>query len=280
MKIETVSAHRCFDGVQGYYRHASELCGGNMRFAVFEPPQARRGKVPVLYYLAGLTCTEETFVLKAGAQRFAAELGLMLVASDTSPREARYPGDDESWDFGQGASFYLDATQEPWSGAYRMESYVVNELRKVVAANFPAHPQRRGIFGHSMGGHGALTLALRHPKLYQSVSAFAPVAAPTRSAWGQKAFRRYLGDDREAWLEHDASELIGRRPFGRRILIDQGLDDPYLSSQLQLPLFEAACLRHGQPLALRRHPGYDHGDFFIQSFIEDHLRFHASNLND
>jgi S-formylglutathione hydrolase len=278
MTIETISEHRCFDGIQGYYRHPSISCAGVMRFAVFQPPQAQTAPAPVLYYLAGLTCTEETFMVKAGAQRVAAELGLMLVAPDTSPRETRYPGDDESWDFGLGAGFYIDATQRPWSGAYRMESYVASELPALVAANFLADPRRQGIFGHSMGGHGALTLALRYPKQYQSLSAFAPVAAPSQCPWGEKAFSRYLGSNRAIWRDHDASELIARRPFGRPILVDQGLAAPFLAEQLHPHIFEAACMKSGQPLTLRRHDGYDHGYFFMQTFMEDHLRFHAALL--
>jgi S-formylglutathione hydrolase len=250
-----------------------------MRFAVFQPPQARARPVPVLYYLAGLTCTEETFMIKAGAQRVAAELGLMLVAPDTSPRETRYPGDDASWDFGLGAGFYIDATEKPWSGAYRMESYVAEELPVLVAASFPADPKRQGIFGHSMGGHGALSLALRHPQRFRSCSAFAPIAAPSRCPWGEKAFGGYLGADRARWREHDACELVARRPFGSPILVDQGLADPFLAEQLLPHLLEAACEKSGQALTLRRHEGYDHGYFFIQTFVADHLRFHSSQLS-
>ncbi|MEX0807593.1 MAG: S-formylglutathione hydrolase [Dongiaceae bacterium] len=278
MTIETISEHRCFDGTQGYYRHHSDSCRGPMKFSVYRPPQAARGPVPVLYYLAGLTCTEETFPIKAGAQRIASELGLMLVSPDTSPREARFPGDDESWDFGLGAGFYLDATEKPWSAAYRMESYVVRELPAVLAANFPADTGRQGIFGHSMGGHGALTLALKTPDRYRSLSAFAPIAAPMRCPWGEKAFSRYLGADRTTWRAHDASELMQQRKFGRPILIDQGLGDQFLAGQLHPHFFEEACQKVGQDLTLRRHEGYDHGYFFIQTFMEDHLRHHAAAL--
>ena len=278
MTFETISEHRCFGGIQGYYRHRSEACAGPMKFSVYRPPQAARGPVPVLYYLAGLTCTEETFPIKAGAQRVASELGLMLVSPDTSPREARFPGDDESWDFGIAASFYLDATEKPWSGAYRMATYVLRELPALLAANFPADTERQGIFGHSMGGHGALTLALKNPDRYRSLSAFAPIAAPTRVPWGEKAFSRYLGADRAAWRDHDASELVQRRKFGRPILIDQGLGDQFLANQLHPHVFEEACRKVGQDLTLRRHEGYDHGYFFIQTFMEDHLRHHAAAL--
>ncbi len=249
-----------------------------MRFAVFEPPQARERPVPVLYYLAGLACTEETFMVKAGAQRVAAELGLMLVAPDTSPRDTRYPGDADSWDFGLGAGFYIDATQTPWRCAYRMESYVACELPALIAAHFPADPERQGIFGHSMGGHGALILALRHSGQYRSLSAFSPISAPSRCPWGEKAFSRYLGPDLSLWSEHDATALITHRSIGRPILIDQGLADPFLIEQLNPHLLEAACEKSGQALILRRHKGYDHGYFFVQTFIEDHLRFHYSQL--
>ncbi|QDD65108.1 S-formylglutathione hydrolase [Herbaspirillum seropedicae] len=279
--LETLSEHGCFGGVQGYYRHASPAIGLDMRFSVFVPPQASKGSpLPVLFYLAGLTCTEETFMIKAGAQRVAAELGVILVASDTSPRGAGIAGESDSWDFGVGAGFYLDATQAPWSQHYRMESYVVDDLRRAVLDNFPADAQRMGVFGHSMGGHGALTLALRHRDVYRSVSAFAPIAAPINCAWGQKAFSHYLGTDRQAWKQHDASELMRalQTPFPQGILIDQGLADKFLAEQLLPERFEAACKEASQPLSLRRHAGYDHGYYFIESFMEDHLRFHHANL--
>ena len=277
--LETLAEHRCFGGVQGYYRHESRECGSPMRFSVYRPPAAQSGSVPVLYYLAGLTCTEETFAIKAGAQRVAAELGLMLVAPDTSPRIPRLPGDDSAWDFGLGAGFYVDATSEPWSPHYRMYSYVTRELPEIVAASFPARAGAQGIFGHSMGGHGALVCALRNPGSYQSLSAFAPIAAPSRCPWGTKAFSGYLGDDRKAWAEYDASELIARRAFPGRILVDQGSSDPFLREQLLPEAFEDAARSVGQDLELRRHPGYDHGYFFIASFVEDHLRHHAAALH-
>ncbi len=278
-QLKTVSEHRCFDGVQGYYAHASSEVGLDMRFAVYQPPQARKGPVPVLYYLAGLTCTEETFAIKAGAQRIAAALGLMLVAPDTSPRGANVPGETEAWDFGVGAGFYVDATADPWSKHYRMYSYVTRELPALIAAAFPADARRQGVFGHSMGGHGALVCALRNPGLYRSVSAFAPISAPMQSPWGTKAFSGYLGPDRANWRQYDASELVRAQHFGGSILIDQGLADRFLAEQLKPELFETACRDSGQSLTLRRHGGYDHGYFFIATFMEDHLRHHAAELS-
>ncbi|WP_034294879.1 S-formylglutathione hydrolase [Herbaspirillum sp. RV1423] len=281
MAAEVLSEHGCFGGVQGFYRHDSKEIGLPMRFSVFAPPQARQGPVPVLFYLAGLTCTEETFMIKGGAQRVAAELGIMLVAPDTSPRGAGIPGESDSWDVGVGAGFYLDATQAPWSRYYRMESYVAEELRRLILAEFPADAGRVGIFGHSMGGHGALTLALRHREAYRSVSAFAPIAAPSKCPWGEKAFGSYLGNDREAWLAHDASALMlkAQTPFPQGILVDQGLSDKFLAQQLLPQEFEAACVQARQPLELRRHEGYDHGYYFISTFMEDHLRFHHRILS-
>jgi len=250
-----------------------------MNFAVYAPPQAAHGKVPVVVYLAGLTCTQETFPIKAGAQRGAAELGLMLVAPDTSPRDTGFGGATGDWEFGEGAGFYLDATQPPWASRFRMETYIVEELAAMIAANFPADFGRCGIMGHSMGGHGALTLVLRHPDRYRSVSAFAPIVAPTQVPWGLKVFPRYLGDDRETWKGHDAFELVrsGRR-FDGTILIDQGDADPFLYGQLRPKLFVEACRAAGQPVELRMQPGYDHSYWFVQTFVEDHLRHHAQAL--
>lgn len=276
--VKVISEHMCFGGVQGFYAHASNEIGLEMKFSVFQPPQARSGKVPVLYFLAGLTCTEETFMIKAGAQRIAAELGLMLVAPDTSPRGANVPGEAESWDFGVGAGFYLDAAREPWSKHYRMYSYVTRELPALIAEKFPADALRQGIFGHSMGGHGALVCALRNPGQYRSLSAFAPIAAPMRCPWGKKAFTGYLGDDPAAWRDWDASELVQRTQFPGTILVDQGLADKFLPDQLYPEVFEAACKASGQALTLRRHEGYDHGYYFISTFMEDHLRHHAEQL--
>jgi len=278
--IETLSEHAAFGGVQGFYRHQSAAIGLPMRFGVFRPPQAIAGAaVPALVWLAGLTCTEETFAIKAGAQRVAAQLGLMLVTPDTSPRDTGVAGADASWDFGHGAGFYLDATQAPWAERWRMESHVTRELPELLAAHFPWRRDRLGVFGHSMGGHGALTLALRHPGAYRSVSAFAPVAAPTQCPWGVKAFTNYLGEDRSEWAAHDATELVKAGARAPALLVDQGLADKFLAEQLHVDRFEAACRAAGQSLTLRRHAGYDHGYFFIATFIEDHLRFHADALN-
>lgn len=280
--MELISQHGCHGGVQRFYRHDSVAIGLPMRFSVYLPPQAQAGaRVPVLFYLAGLTCTEETFMIKAGAQRFAAEHGLMLVAPDTSPRGAGLPGEADAWDFGVGAGFYVDATEVPWQKHWRMESYVAEELFELVTTALPGDAARVGIFGHSMGGHGALVLAQRHPQRFRSVSAFAPIAAPSRCPWGEKAFTGYLGSDRAAWAQYDASELMARQqgaPFPAGILVDQGLDDQFLQSQLHPEAFAAACQAVGQPLTLRRHSGYDHGYYFITSFIADHIRHHATQL--
>ena len=278
---EKLAEHRSHGGSVAYYRHPSTSTACAMRFGVYTPPAAAAGKVPVLYYLAGLTCNEETFLIKAGALRVAAELGLMLVAPDTSPRDVPLPGDRDSWDFGVAAGFYVDATAQPWAQHYRMETYVTQELPALIGEYFPADPARQGIFGHSMGGHGALTLALRHPQQYRSVSAFAPICAPTQCPWGQKAFAGYLGTDSKDWQAHDATALLAQLAPGtpqRPILIDQGEADPFLERELKPDLFEAACRAAGVPLILRRHPAYDHGYFFISTFVDDHLRHHAKQL--
>ena len=281
-RLELLSEHGSFGGVQRFYKHASSEIGLPMRFALYLPPQALAGqKVPLLTFLAGLTCTEETFTMKAGAQRLAAQLGLALLMPDTSPRNTGVDSEDHHWDFGAGAGFYLDATQAPWSGHWCMESYLLKELLPAVTAEFKLDGRRLGLFGHSMGGHGALTLALRHPGVFQSLSAFAPICAPTKCPWGHKAFTGYLGQDEATWVEHDASLLMGQQtavPYPKGILIDQGLADKFLAEQLYPEAFEAACAQAGQPLTLRRHAGYDHGYYFISSFIEDHLRHHAAAL--
>jgi S-formylglutathione hydrolase len=278
-ELVTRSKHRAFAGEVGFYSHASSEIGGEMRFAVYVPPQAQERPVPVLTWLAGLTCTEETFIIKAGALQHAAEFGLMLVAPDTSPRDRRHPGDDESWDFGLGAGFYLDATEAPWRDGYRMHDYVTKELPEVIGQHFPARRSAMGIFGHSMGGHGALVAALRNPGLYRSVSAFAPIAAPSQCPWGQKAFSRYLGPDQSSWAQWDATALVEAGARCPDLLIDQGEADPFLERELHPHLLEAACKAAGQKLTLRRHAGYDHGYYFISTFIADHIRHHAGVLN-
>lgn len=250
-----------------------------MRFAVYRPPQAKTQSVPVLYFLSGLTCTEENFMTKAGAQRLAAELGLMLVAPDTSPRGASIPDEDGSWDLGLGAGFYVDATESPWQKNYHMYSYVVEELPALINQNFSVRSDRMGIFGHSMGGHGALVCGLRNPQQYRSISAFAPIAAPMQSAWGQKAFSHYLGVDQATWKAYDASELVlTHADPNRPILIDQGTADSFLQSQLLPEVFAIACQQAGQPLTLRMQEGYDHGYYFIATFVGDHLQYHAAAL--
>ncbi len=278
---ELLSEHACFSGMQRFYRHDSQEIGLPMRFSVYLPPQASQGPVPAVIYLAGLTCNEETFMTKAGAQRLAAELGLALIAPDTSPRGANAPGEADAWDFGVGAGFYLDATAAPWAEHWRMESYILAELLPLLTGSLPIDADRIGIFGHSMGGHGALTLALRHPGRFKSLSALAPICAPSQCPWGRKAFAGYLGADESRWAEHDATALmncLGSAPYPGGILIDQGLADKFLAEQLHPQLFESACAAKAQPLTVRRHAGYDHGYYFIASFMDDHLRHHARQL--
>jgi S-formylglutathione hydrolase len=279
MTITTLSQNRCFGGVQGTYAHESTETGCTMRFGVYLPPQAQKGRVPSLYWLSGLTCTEENFIVKAGAQRVAAELGLAIVVPDTSPRGLNLPGEAESYDFGLGAGFYVDATEEPWVRGYRMYSYVTRELPKTIAASFPVDPSRAGIFGHSMGGHGALTIALKDPHAYRSVSAFAPICSPMRCPWGEKALAGYLGGDSARWRDYDATALLEDRGWGGPpLLVDQGTKDPFLDDQLKPDLLKETCVQRNIPLELRMQEGYDHSYFFIASFIEDHLRFHARLL--
>jgi S-formylglutathione hydrolase len=281
-KLRLISEHGCFGGSQRFYSHASVEIGLRMRFSVYLPPQAQHGRVPALMYLAGLTCTEETFMIKAGAQRFAAEHGLALIAPDTSPRGANCPGESDDWDFGVAAGFYLDATQAPWNKHYRMESWLIRELLPILCKELPLSAEQLGIFGHSMGGHGALTLALRHPEIFKSVSAFAPISNPINCPWGIKAFSGYLGEDKSQWTAHDASQLMAIQsaaPYPQGILVDQGLDDKFLDVQLKPEALEAACAQISQPLTLRRHAGYDHGYFFISSFIADHISHHARILS-
>lgn len=277
MTLETVSTWKSHGGVQGVYRHASQATGTDMTFAVFVPPQAAEGPRPAVTYLSGLTCTHANVMEKGEYRRAAAELGLIVVCPDTSPRGQTAP-DDPAYDFGQGAGFYLDAIEDPWAVHYRMETYIAEELAGLVAAHFPADPGRQGLFGHSMGGHGAMTLALRRPDHWRSVSAFAPIAAPSRVPWGRKAFAGYLGGDERRWRDHDTVALL---EDGRRLdalLVDVGGDDPFLEQELKPELLEAACRAAGVPLTLRRQPGYDHSYFFISTFMADHLAWHASRL--
>jgi S-formylglutathione hydrolase len=279
MSLTRISANRCFGGSQEVWSHASSATGCMMRFGVYLPPQAAGARVPVLWWLSGLTCTEENFIVKAGAQRVAAELGLALVMPDTSPRGVPLPGDSAGWDFGVGAGFYLDAIREPWRRHYRMRTYLVDELRALVEAEFPIDGARTAMSGHSMGGHGALTIALSEPGWIRSVSAFAPICAPMRCPWGEKALAGYLGDDRDTWRACDATELVRSRGWaGPPILVDQGAADPFLDSQLRPDLLEQACADAGVGLELRRQPGYDHSYFFVATFIEDHLRRHRAQL--
>jgi len=281
MTIETISEHACFGGKVGFYRHASTVNNCNMQFSVYVPPQAQERSVPVVTFLSGLTCTEETFMIKSGAQRVAAKLGLMLVAPDTSPRGADVPDDpDGAYDFGLAAGFYLNATEAPWSEHYHMYDYVTRELQDAVFGSFPGDRSRQSITGHSMGGHGALTVGLKNPDIYKSVSAFAPICSPINCPWGQKALRNYLGSDQSTWGEYDSTEVVQNLEAlpAEKILIDQGLADQFLQQELHPHLFKAACDERGVLLELRQHDGYDHGYYFISTFIEDHLRFHSDIL--
>ncbi len=279
MTLEVISQNRSFGGTQTVFRHQSGETGTPMRFAAYVPPQAEHGTLPVFWFLAGLTCTEENFTTKAGAQRVAAELGLILIAPDTSPRGEGVPGDPAgSYDFGLGAGFYVDATVAPYAANYRMRSYIETELPALVAANLPADMGRQSISGHSMGGHGAITIALRNPGRFRAVSAFAPIASPINCPWGEKALPGYLGPDRSAWRAYDATALIEDGHRIPALLVDQGLADNFLRNQLKPELLEAACAQAGIGLNLRRREGYDHSYYFIASLIEDHLRYHAAAL--
>jgi S-formylglutathione hydrolase len=279
MTLTTISQTKCFSGTQTIYSHASETTNCTMRFGVYLPPQAAHTKVPALYWLSGLTCTEENFIIKAGAQRIASELGIAIITPDTSPRGLNIPGEDASYDFGTGAGFYVDATVAPWAENYRMYSYISQELPALVTNHLPIDKSRIGIFGHSMGGHGALTIALKNPDYFKSVSAFAPICSPMRSPWGEKALRGYLGEDKSQWEAYDATALIKTHDWnGPPILVDQGTADQFLTEQLKPELLEAACQATSVGLNLRRQEGYDHSYFFIATFIEAHLRFHAANL--
>lgn len=282
MSLETISETNCFGGRIGFYRHASNVNNCDMQFSVFVPPQAAHGKVPVVTFLSGLTCTEENFMVKSGAQRVAAELGLMLVSPDTSPRGDSVPDDpDDDYDFGLAAGFYLNATEGPWSRHYQMYDYITTELQDVVFDNFPGDRDRHGLTGHSMGGHGSLIIGLRNPQIFKTISAFAPICTTLHSPWGQKALGYYLGSDTSTWHEFDACEVacnVEDTSYWSRILVDQGASDPYLEEQLKPELLQAACKESGLALDLRIHAGFDHGYYFISTFIEDHLRFHQEQL--
>lgn len=279
-RLDILEEHRSFGGTVGYYRHQSPATNCDMAFAAFVPDGAK-GAASITF-LAGLTCTHETFMIKAGARRLAAELGLVLIAPDTSPRGPGVPDDPEGgWDFGLGAGFYLDATRVPWRRHYRMASYILDDLQQAVLENFPVDPDRRGLMGHSMGGHGALTLGLKDPEIFRSLSAFAPISNPCQCPWGEKAFTHYLGEDREAWKAYDASEIIRGLKDGKKrtpILVDQGSEDPFLEEQLKTDTLSEAAKKAGLKLKLRVQKGYDHSYFFIESFIDDHLRHHAEIL--
>lgn len=278
--MQIISTSKCFGGTQSIYSHTSKITQTHMRFGIYLPPvQSNQEKLATLIWLSGLTCTEENFITKAGAQRMAAELGLAIVVPDTSPRGLDLPNENDSYDIGTGAGFYVDATQDPWKQGYKMYSYITCELLKLLFEHFPLDQNRIGISGHSMGGHGALVLGLRNPDIFKSISAFAPICAPTLCPWGEKAFITYLGDDTKKWANYDATLLIDSVGWqGPEILVDQGTDDPYLLEQLKPELLEKACIQAGIPLKLRMQPGYDHSYFFIATFIADHLRYHAKNL--
>ena len=276
-ELETVSQAIMFGGVQSVYRHRSAATGTNMEFSVFVPCHDEDINLPVLFYLSGLTCNWENFTVKAGAQRYAAKHGVIIIAPDTSPRGDGIP-DDQAYNFGQGAGFYVNATESPWKDYFRMYEYIVNELPSIVSANFNNDTSRVGIFGHSMGGHGALTIALKNPAIFTSVSAFSPIVAPSQVPWGEKAFTGYLGPNKDHWKEHDACALVQSAGWQHDILIDQGLADQFLVEQLKPELFEQACAASGVPLTLRRHKGYDHSYYFIATFVGDHIKWHAERL--
>lgn len=275
--FEVLQTHRSFGGELKFCRHTSRTCNGPMRFSIYLPPAAA-SPPPVVWWLSGLTCTEENFMAKAGAQAHAARLGLAIIAPDTSPRDTGITGEDDDWDFGSGAGFYVDATAKPWSAHYRMESWLTQELPALIGAGFPVDLTREGISGHSMGGHGALITALRHPGRYRSVSAFSPICSPTRCPWGQKALPGYLGADEASWNRHDACRLMADAPAGLEILVDQGLADDFLAEQLKPELLREACDAAGVSLTLRQHEGYDHSYYFIASFMRDHLEWHRERL--
>lgn len=275
-KLELRDSYAQFAGHTNYYSHESKECGGKMNFAAFLPEESKSRKVPFLFFLSGLTCTEENFITKAYAQIFAAKYGVAVIAPDTSPRGAGVPGEDDSYDLGSGAGFYVDATEGRWAERYRMYTYITDELYNLTIAELPIDSERGGIFGHSMGGHGALVLGLRNPEKFKTISAFAPICAPMQCPWGEKAFSNYLGSNREAWKAYDANEIVASQGYDRAILIDQGLEDEFLAEQLHCDKFAETCAGKNVELNLRKHAGYDHSYFFISTFIEDHFRFHLA----
>jgi S-formylglutathione hydrolase len=275
--LEQISEARCFDGRHIVYKHRSAACDCDMRFAAFLPPAAERGPVPALYWLSGLTCTEENFSVKSGAQRYAAELGLALIIPDTSPRGVNIPGEDAQIDIGTGAGFYVNATESPWAAHYRMYDYIKDELVAVVNARLPVDPARKSISGHSMGGHGALMIGIRNPDAFRSISAFAPIAAASRSSWGRPALTAYLGADESRWVDYDVSDVIRKQPSRHELLVDQGGADPFLE-RLRPADLKDACRESGQRLNYRERAGYDHGYYFVSTFIGEHLQFHAAAL--
>ena len=279
--LKQLSASKIFDGHQLQFSHRSDVLDCDMQFSIFLPPQAEVGPVPVLFWLSGLTCTDQSFVTKAGAQQYATEFGIAIVCPDTSPRGEDVPDDaDSAWDFGLGAGFYLNATEQPWAKNYRMYDYVLDELPDVVNANFALNSEKKSIFGHSMGGHGALTIGLKNPDRYRSISAFSPIVAPSKSAWGKKAFSNYLGKDKEQWKQYDSCKLIGKAKDYRPILIDQGEEDNFLEEQLLTEKIIKAAEKAEYAMQVRFQPGYDHSYFFIASFVRDHIEFHAEFLKE
>jgi len=277
-KIDKIGSSKTFGGWTNMYIHKSEVCGGEMKFSVYLPPQSESEQVPILYWLSGLTCNHENFITKAGAQKYAAKYGIMLVAPDTSPRDAGVFGEDDDYDLGSGAGFYINAITEKWSKNYRMEDYIIHEINSIIRSNFPVLEGRESICGHSMGGHGALTLAFKYPGRFSSVSAFSPICAPSQCSWGEKAFSNYLGGDREEWKKHDANELVQISSLEIPILIDQGSDDSFLEKELNFELFKKTCKKKNQELNARLQLGYDHGYNFISTFIEDHIQYHSNAL--
>ncbi len=278
MEIEKIGESKTFGGWTNSYKHNSEVCKCEMKFSVFLPPQSEDCEVPILYWLSGLTCNHENFIIKSGAQQYAAKYGIMLIVPDTSPRNVGIDGEDDDYDLGSGAGFYVNATNEKWAKNYRMEDYIIKELSSIINSSFPVLKGRESIFGHSMGGHGALTLAFKYPDRFASVSAFSPICAPSQCAWGEKAFSNYFGKDREVWKQHDANELVQISTLDIPLFIDQGGNDEFLEKELNFELFKKTCNVQNQQLKARLQDGYDHSYYFIQTFIGDHIQYHSNEL--